>query len=305
MSFDLLDGEASETVGKRVKIFRNGDSEDGKDMVLSPEWTTNAFLLAAGRRLVLHAKRIFLVDGTEVEDIMVVEDDETLFISQGEDFLQPEKAGACISGYEVLEMLGKGGFGEVRLGRHVITKQTVALKFMSKASLGSAGAAERVATEIHCLTALHHPGVIRMYKVINQVDFTVLVFEYAAGGDLFNYVTQSAAKRLTEAEARHIFRQILSAVAYAHNHNICHGDLKLENILLSSREVTGYAPSSSSSAASSDAEDGEEATSHRSETPRSRGKGCRFWTLYVPQTGREKQSCRRLNFIYGSRGVEQ
>ena len=133
----------------------------------------------------------------------------------------------------------------MRLGQHIVTKEKVALKFMNKASMGSAGAAERVATEIHCLTALRHPSVIRMYQVINQVDFTVLVFEYAAGGDLFEYVTKSEMEHLTEGEARHIFRQIISAVAYAHNHNICHGDLKLENILLANRAVTSSAGANS------------------------------------------------------------
>ena len=244
MSFDLLDGtdgnSMGSAIGKPIQIFRNGECDDGKPMVVSPDLTTDAFLAAAGRRLGLsHPKRIFLVDGTEVDDILVVQDDETVFISEGAEFRRPEGAGVCIAGYEVKHMLGKGGFGEVRLGQHIVTKQKVALKFMSKASMGSASAAERVATEIHCLTALHHPSVIRMFQVINQVDFTVLVFEYAAGGDLFEYVSKSKSGHLNEAEARHIFRQILSAVAYAHNHNICHGDLKLENILLANRSVTG------------------------------------------------------------------
>lgn len=34
-------------------------------------------------------------------------------------------------------------------------------------------------------------------------------------------------------EARNVFHQIVSAVSYAHNHHICHRDLKLENVLLS------------------------------------------------------------------------
>jgi serine/threonine protein kinase len=242
MSFVLLDGAGAMDagIGKPIHIFRNGDCDNGKSMLLSPEWTTDAFLAAAGRRLGLtHPKRIFLVDGTEIDDILAVEDDETIFISEGPEFRLPKGSGACIAGYEVKQMLGKGGFGEVRLGVHIVTKRKVALKFMSKANMGSASAAERVATEIHCLTALHHPSVIRMYQVINQSDFTVLVFEYAAGGDLLEYVTNSESEHLTEGEARQLFRQILSAVAYAHNHNICHGDLKLENILLANRVVTG------------------------------------------------------------------
>lgn len=58
----------------------------------------------------------------------------------------------------------------------------------------------------------------------------VLVMEYAAGGELYDYLSER--KVLTEDEARRIFRQITIAVFYCHKHKICHRDLKLENILL-------------------------------------------------------------------------
>lgn len=58
----------------------------------------------------------------------------------------------------------------------------------------------------------------------------VLVMEYAAGGELYDYL--SSRKVLAEEEARRIFRQIATAIYYCHKHKICHRDLKLENILL-------------------------------------------------------------------------
>lgn len=54
--------------------------------------------------------------------------------------------------------------------------------------------------------------------------------EYAAGGELYDYLSER--KVLSEDEARRIFRQISTAVYYCHKHKICHRDLKLENILL-------------------------------------------------------------------------
>lgn len=54
--------------------------------------------------------------------------------------------------------------------------------------------------------------------------------EYAAGGELYDYLSER--KVLLEEEARRIFRQIATAVYYCHKHKICHRDLKLENILL-------------------------------------------------------------------------
>ena len=58
----------------------------------------------------------------------------------------------------------------------------------------------------------------------------VLVMEIAAGGELYDYLSER--KCLEENEARRVFRQIACAVYYCHKNNICHRDLKLENILL-------------------------------------------------------------------------
>lgn len=58
----------------------------------------------------------------------------------------------------------------------------------------------------------------------------MLVMEFAAGGELYDYLSER--KVLSEEEARRVFRQISTAVYYCHKHKICHRDLKLENILL-------------------------------------------------------------------------
>lgn len=66
--------------------------------------------------------------------------------------------------------------------------------------------------------------------VFENREKMVLVMEYAAGGELYDYLSER--KVLPEEEARRIFRQIATACYYCHKHKICHRDLKLENILL-------------------------------------------------------------------------
>lgn len=68
------------------------------------------------------------------------------------------------------------------------------------------------------------------FTVFENREKMVLVMEYAAGGELYDYLSER--KVLGEHEARRIFRQIATAVFYCHKHKICHRDLKLENILL-------------------------------------------------------------------------
>jgi serine/threonine protein kinase len=113
---------------------------------------------------------------------MMIEDDDILFLSSGEDFIIPmdpydeeddknsgqreaEKIPHSIGGYKVGELLGRGGFGEVRIGEHQLTGERVALKFLRKSEIHSLGAAERTNIEIQCLTALKHTSIIRLQQV--------------------------------------------------------------------------------------------------------------------------------------------
>ncbi len=57
-----------------------------------------------------------------------------------------------------------------------------------------------------------------------------IVTEIASNGELYDFITQK--KRLSEREARHIFKQIVTGVHHCHKNNVVHRDIKVENILL-------------------------------------------------------------------------
>ncbi|CAI7747402.1 unnamed protein product [Closterium sp. NIES-53] len=74
---------------------------------------------------------------------------------------------------------------------------------------------------------------VRLYEVVVETRAALhLILEYCPGGDLFDLVIRQ--KRLTEAQAAAVFRQLLLAVHAMHRTGIVHRDLKPENILLSS-----------------------------------------------------------------------
>lgn len=62
--------------------------------------------------------------------------------------MNPTCTSSCC--FKVCEFLGRGGFGEVRVGEHQLTGERVALKFLRKSAIADMGAAERTTTEIQC-----------------------------------------------------------------------------------------------------------------------------------------------------------
>eukprot|EP00127_Corallochytrium_limacisporum_P007504 Clim_evm26s253 gene=Clim_evmTU26s253 len=139
-----------------------------------------------------------------------------------------EEAKAC-SNYRFLKCVGEGNFAKVWMARHEITDEEVAVKVVEKAKL-SATNAKYLAREVAVMKLVKHPNIVRLYEVIETKSKLILVMEYCPKGEIFDYVV--AQGRLQEREARRVFRQLLSAIAYCHSRNIIHRDLKAENLLL-------------------------------------------------------------------------
>lgn len=132
--------------------------------------------------------------------------------------------------YKFVRMIGKGAFGKVSLGIHKLTGKYVAIKTIDKEHLKDDFSKRKVLREIYILKKIRHVNVIRLLEVFESPKQVLMVMEYAGGGDLLHYVKQK--KRLTEAEAKPIFKQIVYALAHIHSRNVLHRDIKLDNILL-------------------------------------------------------------------------
>ncbi|CAG05842.1 unnamed protein product, partial [Tetraodon nigroviridis] len=131
--------------------------------------------------------------------------------------------------YEILRTLGKGNFAVVKLARHKVTKTQVAIKIIDKTRLSPSNL-EKIYREVQIMKLLNHPHIIKLYQVMETKDMLYIVTEYAKNGEMFDFLTSHG--RMSEAEARTAFWQILTAVDYCHRHHIVHRDLKTENLLL-------------------------------------------------------------------------
>ncbi|KAF8154401.1 hypothetical protein BJ912DRAFT_937500, partial [Pholiota molesta] len=132
--------------------------------------------------------------------------------------------------YLLLQTLGEGEFGKVKLGLHSQWGEEVAVKLIRRGNVDTSVRLSKVEREIEVLKTLKHPNIVRLYDVIETDKYIGIILEYASGGELFDHIL--AHRYLREKDAAKLFSQLISGVWYIHQKKIVHRDLKLENLLL-------------------------------------------------------------------------
>ena len=77
-----------------------------------------------------------------------------------------EDGSTTVGNYKLGRDLGKGTFGKVRVGTHLLTEEKVAVKILEKDKIVDASDAERVRREIQILKILRHPVVVQLYEIV-------------------------------------------------------------------------------------------------------------------------------------------
>ncbi len=101
--------------------------------------------------------RLFNFEGLEIyeEDLNFLKNNETLYVSRGEDF----KVDTYYSEYKIVKILGQGGFGKVYLGVHKKTKEKVAIK-VTNTGVDNSDDIENIFSESETVKALNHDNIV-------------------------------------------------------------------------------------------------------------------------------------------------
>ena len=92
----------------------------------------------------------------------------------------------------------------------------------------------QVKKEISIMKSLEHPHIVRIYEVLSSSEYIYIVMDYVSGGELYTKIARGG--KLGNNECRRYVRQLCSALDYCHSINICHRDIKPQNILLDSKD---------------------------------------------------------------------
>ena len=140
-----------------------------------------------------------------------------------------------IGHYVLGHTIGQGSFGKVKLAEHEITGHKVAVKILNRQKMSTKqNVDKKIKREIRILKLLRHPHIIRLYEVIETPSDIFMIMEYVSGGELFDYIVKSG--RLSQAQTKRFFQQIICGVEHIHHFRIAHRDLKPENLLLDREE---------------------------------------------------------------------
>ncbi len=148
------------------------------------------------------------------------------------------KPGAVLGSgrYELKELLGKGGMGEVFLAEHRYTGQRVALKAVWQNLMDSEGPRKRFLQEGRVLAQLQHPNIVGLTDFFEEDGRFFLVMEYVEGETLSAYLkaTMDGGSRVAIVEAKRILDGVLSGLSHAHAQRpyVVHRDIKPSNVML-------------------------------------------------------------------------
>lgn len=134
--------------------------------------------------------------------------------------------------FHVRHIIGRGYASSVYECLDRVSNTTVALKVYRKEDLCPLNF-HQLKREMLIQSNFRHPNILAIYAAFDDIKNVYMVLEYAAKGDLYNYLRHKG-RRLSECQAaKYVIEPFLRTLRYIHANDVIHRDIKPENLLLS------------------------------------------------------------------------
>jgi len=142
-----------------------------------------------------------------------------------------DRVGQQLGNYQLIRLLGEGGFAEVYLGEHIHLGTQAAIKVLHT-QLTSEDV-DKFRTEARTIARLIHPNIVRVLEFGVEGKTPFLVMDYATNGTLRQRHPKGVSLPLATVIA--YVKQVADALQFAHDEKLIHRDIKPENMLLGRR----------------------------------------------------------------------
>ncbi len=133
------------------------------------------------------------------------------------------------TGYELMSLLGQGGFARVYKARDRRLDRIVAIKVIRPDLTGKKLFVESFRTEGIALAKLRHPGIIPIYDIRERAGLIYYIMPFVQGTTLEARLNRA---KLPPYESRRILSELTDALAAAHRAKMVHLDIKPDNVFL-------------------------------------------------------------------------
>jgi hypothetical protein len=136
--------------------------------------------------------------------------------------------GERVGDYEIVEILGAGGMGQVYKVRNMISNRIEAMKILLPGAGADQSLADRFLREIQVQATLDHPNIARLHTAHLMGNQLIMIMEYVEGSTIEKLLEHGT---LSVRESVQYAQQVLSALSYAHARGVVHRDIKPANIM--------------------------------------------------------------------------
>jgi len=143
------------------------------------------------------------------------------------------RLGSELAGFQLEELLGRGGMGAVYLAQDVRLGRKLALKLLAPALAEDERFRERFLRESQMAASLDHPNIVPIYAAGEMDGQLYLAMRYVEGNDLRQLLAREG--RLEPGRALTLLEQVADALDAAHEKGLIHRDVKPGNVLIGER----------------------------------------------------------------------